>query len=778
MKNFYSKTLLLIIVALSMSIPFMAQKDNWKVSDKVYIKTTQEVDFGKDQKVAKINKTTYVLSKEDLSKAQSEVISYTSPMWNIDQGKEQYAIDNSILLYGVVDLGQLFEYYHLSSEVISIDTIAGEPIIYVISLRNKTWEQIEELCKAITSSQYCKIAEPNYLIYNFQRNSLTPDPSNNTYFFEQYALNGEMPLCDIHAREAWNISTGANVKVAVIDWGFELQHPDLVNNIYSSFDCTDGADGAVNGAYGLKDGHGTKCAGIIGATNNNIGVIGVAPHCDLILIRHAYDVKQGDSIVSIGYYSWTISAFYKALEEHADVISNSWVNANAATANTFDWTLLYSCLTGRNGKGSVIVFATGNDNSASLTYPSNNEFVIGVGASNNLGHRWQKSNYGQDLDVVAPGFTIKTTDTIKPNGNHYGTITGTSAAAPMVAGVAALILSANPALTYAEVRDIIRSTARKLPTYSFDSIAPCGTWNEEVGYGLVDAYEAVFAAVGGNEIQGPSFVCDTTMYYLRYPSNPGSTISWSLSNATSLVWNYSLIGPTNQDTILVKRTYNLLPWPEGRNTLQGSSLRGIVPTLSVSITTATNQLFNTSKSLETPTDNYPDCTIDSTGTWYVGHSRTFTVINCLDETDSVFTWVVKRGTSVKKTGRGRTFSYTPTMFGGYTISVTNTNSECGYATINYTFDVDINWSLKAALNNDLLNITLVGEGEDSQMRGFSIEQDNNYTLELWHAIYGRMHTQTMQSNSVQIGTNNLPQGTYVVVLKDNGEVVAQTKVQI
>lgn len=770
MKNFYSKTLLLIIVALSMSIPFMAQKDNWKVSDKVYIKTTQEVDFGKDQKVAKINKTTYVISKEDLSKAQSEVISYTSPMWNIDQGKEQYAIDNSIILYGVLDLGQLFEYYHLSSEVISIDTIAGEPIIYVISLRNKTWEQIEELCKAITSSQYCKIAEPNYLIYNFQRNSLTPDPSNNTYFGDQYALNGEMPLCDIHAREAWNISTGSNIKVAVIDWGFELQHPDLVNNIYSSFDCTDGADGAVNGAYGLKDGHGTKCAGIIGATNNNIGVIGVAPHCDLILIRHAYEVKQGDSIVSIGYYSWTISALNKALEEHADVISNSWVHANGASINAYSWTLMDVCLTGRYGRGSVIVFSTGNDNSSSITYPSNNQYVIGVGASNNIGRRWQKSNYGQDLDVVAPGFTIKTTDTIKANGDSYGSHTGTSAAAPMVAGVAALMLSANPFLTYTQVRDIIRSTARKLPTYSFDSIAPCGTWNEEVGYGLVDAYEAVLAAIGGNEILGPTPTCDTTKYYLRYPSASGSTINWSISNNSS-VWEYSIVGPANQDTVMVKCVYTGIP---SVPMMESSLPRLSTPTLSVSVT---NGVYTHSYDwqLELPSwQNYPQCSIDSIGTWYVGHSRTFTIINCLDEPDSVFTWVAKRGTSVKKTGRGRTFSYTPTMFGEYTISVTNTNSECGYATTNYKFNVDINWSLNAAWNNDQLNIEIVTEGDDIQNRDAS----NNYTLELWHVIYGRMYTGTMNSYSAQISAQDLPQGTYVVVLKDNGKVVAQTKVQL
>jgi len=773
MKKFDLKKTLLIVVALCVPILLMAQKANWEVTDKVYIKTTQEIDFSKSQNVAKINKTTYVLSSEDLSKAPSNVIFYTSPMWKIDQGKEQYAIDNSILLYGVVDLGQLFEYYHLNSDVISIDTIAREPLIYAVYLRNRTWEQIEELCKSMTNSFYCKTAEPNYLIYNFQRCSLTPDPSNNTFFFEQTALNGDMPLYDIHAREAWNISTGSNIKVAVIDWGFELQHPDLVNNIYSSFDCTDGADGAHNGAYGHKDAHGTKCAGIIGATNNNIGIVGVAPHCDLILIRHAYEVEEGDSIVSIGYYSWSIGALNKALEEHADVISNSWVNANGASINAFDWTLMDVCLTGRYGRGSVIVFGTGNDNSSSITYPSNNQYVIGVGASNNIGHRWNQSNYGQNLDVVAPGVTIKTTDTIKPNGsysNAYGSITGTSAAAPMVAGVAALILSANPFLTHTQVRNIIRSTARKLPTYSFDSIAPCGTWNEEVGYGLVDAYEAVLAAVGGNEIQGPTPTCDTTKYYLRYPSASGSTINWSISNNSS-VWKYSIVGPANQDTVMVKCVYTGIP---SVPMMESSLPRLSTPTLSVSVT---NGVYTHSYDwqLELPSwQNYPQCSIDSIGTWYVGHSRTFTVTNCLDEPDSAFLWVAKRRLGIITTHRGRTFTFTPTSFGTYIISVTNTNSECGYATVNYKFDVDYNLSMNAAWNNDQLNIEIVTDGDDIQNRDAS----NSYTLELWHVIYGRMYTGTMNSYSAQISAQDLPQGTYVVVLKDNGKVVAQTKVQI
>jgi subtilisin family serine protease len=153
--------------------------------------------------------------------------------------------------------------------------------------------------------------------------------------------------------------------------------------------------------------------------------------------------------------------------------------------------------------------------------PANLPNVIAVGAMSPCGERrftfscdgesWWGSNYGGALDIVAPGVIISTTDRQSnegynhsanqndyPNRDYIERFNGTSAAAPHVAGVAALVLSVNPSLTGQQVRDIIESTAQKvrpdLYTYSTTSGHPNGTWNNEMGYGLVDAYAAVRAA--------------------------------------------------------------------------------------------------------------------------------------------------------------------------------------------------------------------------------------------------------------------------------------------
>ena len=141
---------------------------------------------------------------------------------------------------------------------------------------------------------------------------------------------------------------------------------------------------------------------------------------------------------------------------------------------------------GRDGKGCVIVFAAGNDNHI-VSYPANyRDNILTVGAIDSTGVRTYYSNYGDKLDVVAPGHYILSTIP----GNTIGWMNGTSMACPHVAGVAALILERNPSLTARQVNDIIEKTARKI-TVNYDTYKRNGTWNMLYGYGLVDAYNAV-----------------------------------------------------------------------------------------------------------------------------------------------------------------------------------------------------------------------------------------------------------------------------------------------
>ena len=150
---------------------------------------------------------------------------------------------------------------------------------------------------------------------------------------------------------------------------------------------------------------------------------------------------------------------------------------------------------GREGKGCVVVFASGNDSTNVSKMPyRDNAGVICVGATITDGFRWSGSNFSEHLDIVAPGSYIPTLG----EAPEYRNPDGTSFAAPHVSAIAGLILSVNPALTRQQVSEIIDKTARKLPEYTFSETEgrPNGTWNEEVGYGLVNTMDAVSLAKG------------------------------------------------------------------------------------------------------------------------------------------------------------------------------------------------------------------------------------------------------------------------------------------
>ena len=670
-------------------------------------------------------------------------------------------------------------YAFVSKYNVTIEQKGDFPLWYIMRCNSNSKHNALELANEFYESGNFAATEPEFI------NAVKFNCVNDTLFQSQWNLKniGQQEFSsegiDINYCAAREITRGdSTVVIGVYDLGLDLTHPDL--NIYSvSYDVPSHISHSYIYTYnGNNNYHGTACAGIIGAkANNNLGVAGIAPNCPIMSISMPQDSYPYD--IGLG--------FKNAADYGCSVISNSW--SRDIYSPYIDEGISYALSQGRHGKGCVVVFAAGNNSVDSIPYPANsNDSILVVGAISPCGQRknkfscdgeyWWGGNYGNTLDVMAPGVKIRTTDNVGINGanstDYMENFNGTSAACPHVAAIAGLILSVDSNLTQKEVADIIESTSRKVGEYSYTvhPNRPNGEWNYEMGYGLVDAYEAVAVAAGGDGIQELYYSCDTTKYFLWHAPAAGATISWNIINANSGLGQFAIIGSSTQDTVLVKRTFNLIPMTSTRNT----SLN--IPSISVSVINGGDStVYN--RPIKSMGDFYPHCTIDSSDTWYVGNSRTFTVTNCLNLPDSAFLWVAKRRFSnTTTTYRGRTFTYTPLSSGKYTISVTNTNAECGYATINYILDVDYNLSLNTSLNNDQLNITLVEEGEDSQIRGFSNEQNNNYTLELWHAIYGRVHTQTMQSNSVQIGTNNLPQGTYVVVLKDNGEVVAQTKVQI
>ena len=184
----------------------------------------------------------------------------------------------------------------------------------------------------------------------------------------------------------------------------------------------------------------------------------------------------------------------------ADVINCSWGDRGGIYYNQMHSALLESVLLdaateGRQGKGCIVVFASGNKAESGLPIDYPGRFtpeMLVVGAMNSNNERASRSAYGRTLDVLAPGDNIYSSVL----NNQYKNDGGTSYAAGYVSGIAALILSINPNLTREEVVNIIETTAQKVGGYEYTPTEgrPNGKWHEEMGYGLVDAYAAVLAA--------------------------------------------------------------------------------------------------------------------------------------------------------------------------------------------------------------------------------------------------------------------------------------------
>lgn len=393
------------------------------------------------------------------------------------------------------------------------------PLWYTLSVTPNTLNALQ-MANLFYETSLFEYAEPDLiadvLSYSSSSSAFVP---NDTYYADQWHLkntgqNGGTVGIDINAEEAWDITRGdINTIVAVVDDGFERDHPDLIdNNIGTGFDMQNGSSPSL-----VRGAHGTPCAGIIAAkNNNNEGISGVAPEAGLISIS---GIKSVNSQQLANGINW-------AWQNNADVISNSW---GTAQSNLIDDAINNALTNGRNGLGTVVVFATGNADYP-VGYPANsNPDILAVGAMSPCGerisstscddHGWG-SNYGTELDVVAPGIYIPTTDLqgntaedYNPNpffdpdygnDNYHKTFWGTSAACPIVAGVAALVLSVNPNLTAREVNDIIESSAQKVGTYTYNPGRPNGTWNNEMGYGLVDAHQAVLLAQSNTTNPAPT----------------------------------------------------------------------------------------------------------------------------------------------------------------------------------------------------------------------------------------------------------------------------------
>lgn len=352
-------------------------------------------------------------------------------------------------------------------QTIAADIQCKEPrklgYAYIFRSEKMNYSQLKTYFAYKWHPQY---SEPHYMYLtndtvneNTGANVITP----NDLLFSTYQWN----LPAIETELGWNLSKGSKeVVVAVVDTGVQADHPDLQGQLLAGYNAI------TNGSTPDDDvGHGTHVAGIIGAlTNNEEGVAGISWYNKILPVK-ALDNSGAGTTYSVA------EGIIWAADHGAKVI-------NLSLGNYADSQFLHDAIKYAYDRDVVIVSASGNDNTERPGYPAAYEEVIAVAATNSTGERASFSNYGDYIDVAAPGESIAST---YPD-NQYAALSGTSMASPHVAALAGLVRSLNPGLTNKEVTELLTSNAVDLGNAGHDKY---------YGWGQVDIYLTLQAAGGG-----------------------------------------------------------------------------------------------------------------------------------------------------------------------------------------------------------------------------------------------------------------------------------------
>ncbi|WP_142057694.1 S8 family serine peptidase [Pseudarthrobacter sp. B4EP4b] len=314
-----------------------------------------------------------------------------------------------------------------------------------------------QLVEALSRNPAIEYAEPDYVV--------TP-ATNDTYFDRQYALentaqsfqNTDRKItidagtkdADVDAVEAWNVTRGGGIKVAVLDSGVATDNPDINPKVVARANFTTSRNNEDN--YG----HGTHVAGIVAAfAENGIGVAGVCRECTILAGKILSDTGMGSSAGLANGINW-------AVQNGARVINMSLVVGASTTLET--------AVNNAWNAGVVLVAAAGNGGNTSMNYPAAYANVIAVGATDNNDNKASFSSYGPWVDVAAPGVSVYSTF---PNhrfvlareynrSQGYDIGSGTSMSSPIVAAAVALAWSANPTASNSAVRAKVEASTNTI----------------------------------------------------------------------------------------------------------------------------------------------------------------------------------------------------------------------------------------------------------------------------------------------------------------------------
>ena len=424
---------------------------------------------------------------------------------------------------------------------------SGTPLDRIIIVKYNSNQDPRFVAKQLSELKEVEWAEPKFVypVVDFTPN----DPGYST----QYSL----PL--IKAPAAWNIIQGdTSVIIGIVDTGVDWSHPDLAANIWRNWGenpdngIDDDNNGYIDDVRGWDFGglgnsdltptpdnnpmedqpdHGTNVAGIASAvTNNGIGVASIGFRCKIMSVKTSQDnvrTSNGGALISFGF-----EGIVYAADNHARVINCSWGGAGYSLLG--QETINYAL-----SKGALVVCAAGNDNSSDLFYPADYDGVLSVAATGSNDVRASYSNYGHGISVCAPGSGIYST--WQPD--TYATLTGTSMASPLAAGVAALVTGKFPQYTPEQVREQVRVNCDDISSLNPEYVNLLGTGRvnafnsvSNVNSESVRAIQVAFfdEAPGGNNngVLEPGETITVNIQFKNYLS-PATSLAVSLENYNS-----------------------------------------------------------------------------------------------------------------------------------------------------------------------------------------------------------------------------------------------------
>ena len=364
-----------------------------------------------------------------------------------------------------------------------------------------------QACDLLLHDRDVLFAHPDWLRLLEERYTPNDPQYTSQWHLKNTGQGGGTPGADVKADQAWDLTRGdAGTIICVIDSGVENTHVDL-RLTAQGFNAMCGAGVNMGDprpqpcSSSYAGNHGTSCAGVAAARiNNGIGVAGVAGECTVLPINLL------GSGMGYGTPSMEAACFDHATANGAAVITNSWGPDGVPwpLPSLVQTAFINATTNGRGGLGCCIFWAGGNGNEliTSDGYASS-FYTMAVAASTNYDTRASYSDYGPEVDFAAPSnggsLGITTTSTNSSGASNYtSSFGGTSSASPLAAGVAGLVVSWNPSLTWIQVRDILRNTADQInPSASpgagnyYNPTTGHSPW---YGHGRINAYQALLAA--------------------------------------------------------------------------------------------------------------------------------------------------------------------------------------------------------------------------------------------------------------------------------------------